>query len=116
MRLLGAAMAALSTRSDRAPAQVKDVARELSVSERQLRNLFTEDVGLSPKHYARIDRVRQVLTRAAEVSWAELAVSTGYYDQSHMAADFRTLMGVPPRAFFTGRLPRATPCRTLRRA
>ncbi|MFE9674899.1 helix-turn-helix domain-containing protein [Streptomyces sp. NPDC006259] len=109
-RLLRSAMAALSTHRDRAPAAVQDVARELSVSERQLRNLFTEGVGLSPKHFARIDRVRHVLTHAADAPWAELAAATGYYDQSHMTADFRTLMGVPPRAYFTGRLPRATPC------
>ncbi|MCX5527419.1 helix-turn-helix domain-containing protein [Streptomyces bobili] len=109
-RLLRAATAALSTHHDRTAAAVQDVARDLSVSERQLRNLFAEGVGLSPKHYARIDRVRHVLAHAAGARWAELAAATGYYDQSHMTADFRTLMGVPPRAYFTGRLPRATPC------
>ncbi|RZU23819.1 helix-turn-helix domain-containing protein [Streptomyces sp. BK239] len=109
-RLLRAAVAALSTRRDRAPAAVRDVARQLAVSERQLRNLFAEGIGLSPKHFARIDRVRHVLDHALTTPWAELAAVTGYYDQSHMTADFRTLMGVPPRAFFSGRLPRATPC------
>jgi AraC-like DNA-binding protein len=115
-RLLRAAVDALSTHRDRTPAPVKDVARELAVSERQLRNLFAEGVGLSPKHYARIHRVRHVLTHATTAPWAELAAATGYYDQSHMTADFRTLMGVPPRAFFTGRLPRATPCQAFRRS
>ncbi|MGH1554872.1 hypothetical protein ACRAWF_31920 [Streptomyces sp. L7] len=33
---------------DRVPAQVMDVARELAVSERQLRNLFTDGVGALP--------------------------------------------------------------------
>lgn len=113
-RLLRAAVEALSTRRHRTPAPVRDVARELAVSERQLRNLFADGVGVSPKHYARIDRVRHVLTHASSAPWAELAAATGYYDQSHMTADFRTLMGVPPGAFFTGRLPRATPCRPLR--
>ncbi|MFG2133937.1 helix-turn-helix domain-containing protein [Streptomyces sp. NPDC048751] len=108
--LLRAAVDALSTRTGRAPAQVRDVARDLAVSERQLRNLFSEGVGLSPKHYARIDRVRHVLTHASTAPWAELAATTGYYDQSHMTSDFRTLMGVPPRSFFTGRLPEARPC------
>jgi AraC-like DNA-binding protein len=114
-RLLRAAVDALSTRSGHAPAQVKDVARELAVSERQLRNLFAEGVGLSPKHYARIDRVRHVLTEAPRADWAQLAAATGYYDQSHMTADFRTLMGVPPRSYFTGRLPDAQPCQAFRR-
>ncbi|MFI6931127.1 helix-turn-helix domain-containing protein [Streptomyces sp. NPDC050287] len=115
-RLLWAAVDALSTRSGHAPGQVKEVARELAVSERQLRNLFAEGVGLSPKHYARIDRVRHVLNEAPRADWAELAAATGYYDQSHMTADFRTLMGVPPRSYFTGRLPEAQPCQAFRRA
>lgn len=114
-RLLRAAADALSTRADRTPAAVRDVARELAVSERQLRNLFADGIGVSPKHYARIDRVRHLLAHAASAPWAQLAVATGYYDQSHMTADFRTLMGVPPTAFFAGRLPRATPCQGLAR-
>ncbi|MFC8519930.1 helix-turn-helix domain-containing protein [Streptomyces sp. NPDC057257] len=113
--LVRAGVDALSVRTGRPPAQVADVARELAVSERQLRNLFAEGVGLSPKHYARINRVRTVLDHAATRPWAELAAATGYYDQSHMTADFRTLMGVPPRSYFTGRLPEATPCQSLRR-
>ena len=108
-------MAALSTHRDRTPAAVQDVARELSVSERPLRNLFAEGVGLSPKHYARIDRVRAVLAHATELASAELAAVTGYYDQSHMTSDFRTLMGVPPRSYFTGRLPAPRSCQVIDR-
>lgn len=111
--LLRAAVAALSVRSGRVPGQVKDVARELAVSERQLRNLFSEGVGLSPKHYARVDRVRAVLAHATELASAELAAVTGYYDQSHMTSDFRTLMGVPPRSYFTGRLPSPRSCQPI---
>ncbi|MEU6352633.1 helix-turn-helix domain-containing protein [Streptomyces sp. NPDC047072] len=114
-QLLRAAVDALSVRTGRVPGQVKAVAQELAVSERQLRNLFTEGVGLSPKHYARIDRVRAVLAHATTVSWAELAVAAGYYDQSHMSADFRALMGVPPRSFVTGRLPGPRPCQAIDR-
>lgn len=111
--LLRAAVAALSVRSDRAPGHVQEVARELAVSERQLRNLFRDGVGLSPKHHTRINRVRSVLARAGELAWADLAAVTGYYDQSHMTSDFRTLMGVPPRSFFTGRLPAPRSCQAI---
>lgn len=111
--LLRAAVTALSVRSDHIPGQVGDVARELAVSERQLRNLFSDGVGLSPKHYARINRVRAVLAHAGELRWADLAAVTGYYDQSHMTSDFRTLMGVPPRSYFTGRLPAPGSCQAI---
>ncbi|WP_262056513.1 AraC family transcriptional regulator [Streptomyces sp. STR69] len=111
--LVRAGVDAMSIRTGHLPGPVPAVARELAVSERQLRNLFTEGVGLSPKHYARINRVRAVVAHATEVSWAELAAVTGYYDQSHMTSDFRALMGVPPRSYFTGRLPEAMPCRAV---
>ncbi|MEU4610385.1 helix-turn-helix domain-containing protein [Streptomyces umbrinus] len=115
--VLRAAVEALSTEAGRVPSPVRELARRLAVSERQLRNLFAEGVGVSPKHFARIGRVRHVLARGrgGEMGWAELAAATGYYDQSHMTADFRTLMGVPPRSFFTGRLPVAQPCESLSR-
>ncbi|MER6134947.1 helix-turn-helix domain-containing protein [Streptomyces sp. NPDC001815] len=113
--LLRAAVEELSTDSGRVPSRVRDLARRLSVSERQLRSLFADGVGVSPKHFARIGRVRHLLTHGATTSWAELAVSAGYYDQSHMTSDFRTLMGVPPTSFFTGHLPDARPCQALSR-
>ncbi|MFF4121377.1 helix-turn-helix domain-containing protein [Streptomyces sp. NPDC001714] len=113
--LLRAGVDALSVRLDRAPAQVRDVARELAVSERQLRNLFADGVGVSPKHFARIDRVRTVAARAGSARWSELAAAAGYFDQAHMTTDFRDLMGVPPRSYVTGRLPALSPCQANRR-
>ncbi|MGX1668701.1 helix-turn-helix domain-containing protein [Streptomyces sp. NPDC055400] len=112
--LVRAAVEALSTAPGRdRPGTVAEVSRQLAVSERQLRNLFAEDVGLSPKHFARIDRVRQVLAGAGAEGnprWAGLAHATGYYDQSHMTAEFHALFGVPPTAFVSGRLPATRPC------
>lgn len=104
--LLRAALESLSATRER----VAVLARRLSVSERHLRDLFTDRVGLSPKRFARIQRVRTVLARAGSAEWARLASDTGYYDQSHMTADFHTLMGVSPAAFRAGRLPTGTPC------
>lgn len=86
------------------------LAGRLAVSERRLRDLFTEHVGLSPKHFARVQRVRAVLAGPGPGGWAGVAADAGYYDQSHMTADFRALMGVPPAAFHAGRLPAATRC------
>ncbi|WP_286250738.1 helix-turn-helix domain-containing protein [Streptomyces graminofaciens] len=115
--LLRAAVEAMSPSADHRPDGVRELARRLAVSERQLRNLFADGVGVSPKLYARIARVRHLLAhRSPAVPWAQLATATGYYDQSHMTADFRTLMGVPPTSYFTGRLPAAQPCRPLDRA
>jgi AraC-like DNA-binding protein len=104
--LLRGAVESLSGAGERVGA----LARRLSVSERHLRDLFTDRVGLSPKRFARIQRVRTVLARSGSAGWAGVASDTGYYDQSHLTADFHTLMGASPAAFRAGRLPTATPC------
>jgi AraC-like DNA-binding protein len=89
---------------------VAGVARRLHVSERHLRNLFAQAVGLSPKQFARIDRVRTVLARGPREGLARAATLAGYYDQPHMTAEFRRLMGVPPGAYLAGHLPPPSPC------
>ncbi|XVV16196.1 helix-turn-helix domain-containing protein [Actinoplanes sp. CA-131856] len=91
-------------------ARLAEAATRAGVSERYLRTLFARDVGLSPKHYARISRVQRVLSLGGRDSWAAVADRAGYFDQPHMISDFRALMGVSPAAYFSGRLPPATPC------
>jgi AraC-like DNA-binding protein len=105
-RLLREAIESLSTTDERIGA----LARRLSVSERRLRDLFTDRVGLSPKRFARIQRVRTVLAGAGSAGWARVASDNGYYDQSHLTADFSLLMGASPAAFHAGHLPAPTPC------
>ncbi|MFD4656369.1 helix-turn-helix domain-containing protein [Kitasatospora sp. NPDC058444] len=88
---------------------VSTTAARLHISERRLHTLFTDATGLAPKHFARLDRVRTVLAADAG-RWADIAATAGYYDQSHMTAEFRHFMGVPPAAFTAGRRPAATSC------
>jgi AraC-like DNA-binding protein len=99
----------LSTSTGRSTARVAEVARYVGVSERQLRNVFTASVGVTPKQFARLSRVRMLLGGAGRGSWAGLASDAGYYDQSHMTAEFREVMHVTPSAFLAGRLP-SIPC------
>ncbi|MEW9533854.1 helix-turn-helix domain-containing protein [Microbispora sp. NPDC049125] len=108
-RLVRTAATALSARR---PARLPDLARRLAVSERHLRHLLTEGTGLPPKSFARTARLRHALTcgRARSARLAQLAAMAGYYDQSHMTAEFRSMMGVSPGAFFAGRLPALQPC------
>jgi methylphosphotriester-DNA--protein-cysteine methyltransferase len=75
------------------------------VSERHLRNVFREEIGISPKRYARIARIRRVAAKAGTESWARLAADHGFYDQAHLVAEFRELLGVTPRAFLAGDVP-----------
>ncbi|WP_405159622.1 helix-turn-helix domain-containing protein [Nocardia sp. NBC_01499] len=127
--VLSSAVAALSAAPN--GRSMRALAGDLAVSERQLRNLFTAGIGVSPKHFARIDRVRRIVAQARctpsahipegtcdyapTTSLARLAADNGYFDQSHMTADFRTLMGVPPSSFLRGAVPTPSPCRPLDR-
>ncbi|GAA0464580.1 hypothetical protein Ade02nite_31600 [Paractinoplanes deccanensis] len=95
-------------------APIDEAAGRAGVSERYLRTLFAREVGLSPKHFARISRVRRVLAMAGRERWATVAARAGYFDQAHMIGDFRRLMGVTPGAYLSGRLPPVTPCLSLR--
>lgn len=91
-------------------ARVRDTARRLGVSERRLRDVFTAGVGVSPKHFARIARVQAVLAGVGARPLSRLAGDVGYYDQSHMTAEFRELMHVAPGAYAAGDLPAPAPC------
>ena len=79
---------------------VQQVADLMTVSVRKLRQDFAASVGLSPKAYARVFRLQQLARSAAalhgERDWAALAAHHGYFDQSHMIHEFRTLTGATP--------------------
>lgn len=84
-----------------ARANVNAVANELGVSERHLRRVFREAVGVSPKEFAKLTRFERAVYQArmdARASWASIAAATGYYDQAHLIAEFRAIAGVTPRA------------------
>ncbi|GAA3109063.1 AraC-like DNA-binding protein [Kribbella aluminosa] len=83
--------------------RVGETAARLGVSERYLRRVFRQAVGVSPKHFARIARVRRVI--GTHHSWADTAAYAGYTDQSHLIADFRALMHVTPNAYTAGNVP-----------
>jgi AraC-like DNA-binding protein len=80
---------------------VSAVAGALGVSERHLRRVFREAVGVSPKEFAklvRFDRAVSVAHEDVRASWASIAAATGYYDQAHLISEFQSISGVTPRA------------------
>ena len=88
---------------------VAALAAETGWSDRHLRSRFREETGLTPKAAARVirfDRARrrlQVLATSGEQpSLASLAADCGYYDQAHLAREFRELAGCAPSAWLAG--------------
>jgi AraC-like DNA-binding protein len=85
---------------------VSGLAAETGWSDRHLRSMFCGETGLTPKAAARVirfDRARRLLQRRAAAGsqplLADLAVDCGYYDQAHLAREFRDLAGLPPSAW-----------------
>jgi AraC-like DNA-binding protein len=71
------------------------------LSKKRLVEGFREQIGLTPKLYARILRFRFALTLLHQGgrSLADVAMAAGYYDQPHMNLEFRDLGGLPPGDF-----------------
>lgn len=75
--------------------------QQTGLSKKRLIQGFREQIGVRPKVYARIIRLRRALTLLHEGgrSPADVAVAAGYYDQPHMNLDFRELAGLAPSEF-----------------
>ncbi|HEU0032138.1 MAG TPA: helix-turn-helix domain-containing protein [Kofleriaceae bacterium] len=99
---VAAAVAAL----DHAEREVGNVARALGLSRRRFIEIFTEDVGMTPKRYAIVRRFQRALVAARRwpsTTWASIAVACGYYDQAHLCRDWSELTGVSPTEFVGAR-------------
>jgi AraC-like DNA-binding protein len=93
-----AAVATILRSGGRAPIDRLSALTGLSV--RQLERQFQQDVGLSPKIFSRIVRLQSALRQIRTGQpLTDVALSCGYYDQAHMARDFRHLAAMSPTAW-----------------
>jgi AraC-like DNA-binding protein len=75
------------------------VATALELSRRRFIEVFTAEVGMTPKRLSRVlrfQRVSALARRAAAPDWGRLAVTCGYFDQSHLIHDVREFTGTSP--------------------
>jgi len=82
--------------------RMDDLAFQAGISPRQLRRLFLEEIGLSPKHFCRVIRFRNSLSRWSQggrADWTQVALDCGYYDQAHFINEFRQFSGYTPGEF-----------------
>jgi AraC-like DNA-binding protein len=83
--------------------RVSELAAGTGWSSRHLTSRFRAEIGLTPKAAARVirfDRTRRLLVSQfaaePETRLANLAATCGYFDQAHLAREFRALAGCPP--------------------
>lgn len=80
---------------------VAALARRCGLSRSYFIRAFKVSMGLPPHHWLmrrRIERAQDMLVRTNE-SIAEIAVSCGFADQSHLTRVFRALVGASPAAW-----------------
>jgi AraC-like DNA-binding protein len=85
--------------------RVGDLAEHVGLSKRRFIEVFSDQVGVTPKVFARLQRFQAALKSIPRgpVSWADLALASGYYDQAHFANEFRVLSGMTPSEYHAGR-------------
>lgn len=80
--------------------RISRVARDACMSIRSYQRRFVNEVGISPKLFARVGRFQKALDhkRTTADTWLDVAQELGYFDQMHMLKDFRAFGGdVPTR-------------------
>lgn len=85
---------------------IDELSRQAGISARRLARLFSIEVGLTPKRYARVlrfGRVLQIAGTREQVDWQDLAQRCGYFDQAHFIHDFKGFSGLTPREYLMRR-------------
>src|SRR5439155_17147015 len=81
---------------------IASLAPALGVTRQHLARAFARHVGVPPKTFARVTRVRRALAKArvaSAVDWAALALEAGFYDQSHLSGEIKEFTGRTPSAW-----------------
>jgi len=85
---------------------VASLAASHGLTHRRVIEIFDNAVGLKPKAYTRVRRLRRVLRLAHDPlrpTWTAIAHRCGYYDQAHLINDFKLLTGISPADYASTR-------------
>lgn len=85
---------------------IRDLAGVIGITPKHLITQFDRFVGLKPKLCERIGKfqvVLQAIERRRQVDWVQVAVSCGYYDQSHFIKEFQAFSGMNPSRYIVDR-------------
>jgi len=81
---------------------VAHVVERVGFSQRRFIELFSDEVGLTPKLFSRVSRFQSLIRIAHardNINWAQLALDCGYYDQPHFVHDFQSFAGITPTVY-----------------
>jgi AraC-like DNA-binding protein len=83
---------------------LNEVIDEVFLCRRQFERKFLQQIGVSPRYYARLRRVGFVCAQLAANRWQvrdwhDFIHTAGYYDQSHFIKDFAEFIGEKPSQY-----------------
>jgi len=79
------------------------LASELNTSERSLERSFQEMIGLSPKTFSGVVRIKKAMQLAGsrkKPEWSQIVYSLGYTDQAHFVKDFKKFIHQTPSEYY----------------
>jgi AraC-like DNA-binding protein len=81
--------------------KVNRLSEEFCLSEKQFVRRFRNLTGVSPKFFSRLVRFQHILKllENGQVDLLSLAVTSGFYDQSHFIHEFTEFTGTTPQAY-----------------
>jgi AraC-like DNA-binding protein len=82
---------------------VAAVVRDTGYSHRTLAEQFRRTMGIGPKAYLRMARMRRLLKRIGHAPWSDLAAEAGFSDQAHFVREFRQFTGATPTGYLGAR-------------
>ncbi len=84
--------------------RMKELIEQLHLSQSPLEKRFRQAVGISPKKFASIVRLKNILQQYTPTSsLTELGNEAGFYDQAHFIKEFKNFTGDTPEKFFNSK-------------
>jgi AraC-like DNA-binding protein len=82
--------------------RIKELMKELHISQSPLEKRFRQVVGASPKKFASIVRLKHAIQNYdPQNSLTDLSYEAGFYDQAHFIKEFKNFTGESPENFLT---------------
>lgn len=80
---------------------IESLAQQNGLTRRHLEREFKKMIGLSPKYFSRIIQFSYIFEamRAWDNSWVDVALNSGYFDQSHFIRNFKAFTGESPSEY-----------------